>query len=148
MSDLRISSDGSKLFCLDQANVQAWSIWTGEAVGKVCFGSSGEVEFLAIDGSRVWIDFPWSRPHGWDFTIPEPFPIYLFTLPPDVPHPNGTQVRDSSLSRVEDRSTGKVVFQLPKGFGRPVCVQWNGQYLTVHLRSKEVLILEFHPKFL
>jgi len=33
--DLRISRDRSKVFYLDRYTIHAWSIWTGEAVGKV-----------------------------------------------------------------------------------------------------------------
>ena len=32
---VRISGDGSKVFCLIGRSIQAWSIQTGEAVGKV-----------------------------------------------------------------------------------------------------------------
>ena len=147
VSDLRISNDGSNLFCVVDENIQAWSIWTGETVGKV---ESGDIlgGICAMDGSRVWIDYPDDTPVGWDFRIPGSSPIRLSTLPPDVPHPNGTNVWDSSLSRVKDTGTRKVIFQLPKGLGRPVYVQWNGQYLAAYLRSREVLILEFPPTFL
>jgi len=35
VEDLRVSGDGSKLFCLYAKFIQAWDIWTGEAVGEV-----------------------------------------------------------------------------------------------------------------
>jgi len=37
--DLRISGDGSKVFCLITESIQAWSIHTGEFVGEVELGS-------------------------------------------------------------------------------------------------------------
>jgi len=68
-------------------------------------------------------------------------------MPPDKPHPNGTKIWDSGLYRVKDIATGKVVFQLPTRFGSPIDVQWNGQHLAACLKSREVLILEFHSMF-
>ena len=35
IEDLRISGDGSRVFCLDDESIQAWSVQTGEVVGKV-----------------------------------------------------------------------------------------------------------------
>jgi hypothetical protein len=35
--DLRISGDGSKIFCINEEFIQAWDMWTGEAVGRVEF---------------------------------------------------------------------------------------------------------------
>ena len=82
--DLRVSGDGSKVFCLYMESIQAWDIWTGEVVGKEEFldergifgeGIFGEEGFLgkevgfsgmremlgsmmgiyAVDGSKVWV---------------------------------------------------------------------------------------------
>jgi len=44
--------------------------------------------------------------------------------------------------RIKDTRTGKVVFQLPKRYGKPYDVGWNGQYLIACLSSADVLILD------
>ena len=35
LHDIKISGDGSKVFCLHYESIQVWSVGTGEAVGKV-----------------------------------------------------------------------------------------------------------------
>ena len=146
--DLRISGDGSKIFCLTQEYIEAWDVWTGEAAGSASFFECPGAEFFAVDGSKVWISLAWGEPQGWDFKIPGPSYLGFSTMPPDRPHPKVTKLWDYGLSRVKDTITGKVVFQLPARFGSPVDVQWNGQYLATCLGSKEVLVLEFHPTVL
>ena len=145
--DLRVSGDGSKIFCIDKKFIQAWDMWTGEAVGKAESEWRG-VELLAMDGSRVWIRIPGVQPEGWDFGIPGSFPVKLSTIPPDRLHLSDTKLWDNRLYRIQDTVTGKVDFQLPEGFQGYVEVQWNGQYLVVSFKSEKELILEFHSAFL
>ena len=145
--DLRISGDGSKIFYVGQSNIQAWNVWTGEAMK-----GGGDVDYptaklYAMDNSKVWISQPWGNPWGLDFGGPGSSPLGLSSMPSDKPHPNGTKIWDSSLSRVKDIVTGKVVFQLPTRFGTPIYMQWNGQHLGAGLESREVLVLEFPPTF-
>jgi len=146
--DLRISGDGSKIFCITERFIQTWDIWTGEVIGKVdCPPSSLGVKFLAMESSRVWIEV--YEIEGWDFGIPDSPPVKLSTIPSNILYLNDAKMWDSSLCRIQDTVTGKVVFQLPARFqGHVVEVQWNSQYLAISLESEKELILEFHPAFL
>ena len=133
---LRISGDGSKIFCLQPESIQAWSIWTGKIVGKVELGHPMFMGSTTVDGSRIWVHPPSSEPQGWDFGI-SGSPTQLSKIPP----PNLPW--DIHQSRVRDPVTGKVIFELAGRFAEPVCSQWNGQYLVAGYKSGEVLILDF-----
>ena len=146
--DLRISGDGSKIFCINVGFIQAWDIWTGEAVGKV-ETSSYRPKLLAMDGSKVWIENGVGHSVRWDFGIAGSPSVELSTWPPSMLHLNDARLWDTSQCRIWDTVTGKVVFQLSKRFqGHIVEVQWNGQYLVISLDSAKELILEFSPVFL
>ena len=151
MLDFRISGDGSRIFCINNNSILAWDLWTGEAIGRV-EGFSYGLRLLAMKGSRVWAETLFTIPHkirGWDFRIPGSSPIELSTIPPNILHSYGTKLWDNSLYRIQDTATGKVLLQLPKRFQSHIVeMQWNGQYLAISFRSKEELILEFHPTFL
>jgi WD40 repeat protein len=54
VEDLRISGDGSRVFCLLDTLVQVWSIQTGEFLTKVSLGGPLNSGHLYVDGSRVW----------------------------------------------------------------------------------------------
>jgi len=136
--DLRVSGDGSKVFCLHASFMQAWDIWTSEAVGKVEFHFVGSI--IAIDGSKIWAVDGWA--HGWDFGITGSSPVSLFIEPSDRLQLNDTKLWERNMSRMWDMVTGKVVFLLPGGFGKVIHVQLGGQYLVASFKSKEVLILD------
>jgi len=140
VKDLRLSGDGSKIFCLHKGSIQVWDIWTSEAVGEVRLQYGGG-EILAIDGSNIWITDGWLT-LGWDFWIPGSSPVELSIGPPDRLHLSDTKIWEINLSRMQDTVTGKVVFQLPERFGQAVHVQLDGQYLVASFMSKEVLILD------
>ena len=150
VDDLRVSGDGSKAFCQYRKSIQAWDIWTRETVGEVEF-EQGIREILIIDGSIVWVDIwagdlgdPYcSQAQGWDFGIPGSPPVQISNELPSELHLNDTKLWEISTSRMKDIITRKVVFQLPERFGKPVYVQWGGQYLVISLPSKEVLVLDF-----
>ena len=139
--DIRISGDGSKVFCLRYESVQAWSILTGEVVSKVELESSSPQRTLSVDGSRVWVHSPVSEAQGWDFGIPGSPPVPLPNS--DLPNPSSTKLWDRYNSRLKDAATGKVFFQLPRRFAAPSHSQWDGQYLVAGYKSGEVLILDF-----
>jgi WD40 repeat protein len=154
LKDLKISGDGSRVFSLAETSafispakslIQAWSVQTGESVGKVEFSNLGSSAVsLIVDGSRVWAHYTTiSIYEGWDFGTPGSSPAHLPNIPPDRLHPNGVVLWDTSLSQIKYEVTGEVVFQLPKRYGKPIDVQWNGQYLVACFRSTEVLILDF-----
>jgi hypothetical protein len=137
--DLKISGDRSRVFFLYIGSIQAWSIHTGEFVGEVGRGSLPES--LTIDGSRVWAHS--SGCEGWDFGTPGSSPVQLCNIHLYRLHPNGIMLWDTGLSQIKDKVTGEVVFHLPKRYGKPIDVQWNGHYLVACFMSTEVLVLDF-----
>ena len=143
VEDLKISGDGSRTFCLGARSIQAWSVQTGEIVGKAEVMYSLGSGSLTVDGSRVWACYSDSESQGWDFGIPGLLPVQLPNVPPYRLHPNGAVLWDTGLSRVKDNITGKVVFQLSGRHGKPVDVQWNGQFLVICYTPQDILILDF-----
>jgi len=145
---LRISGDGSRVFCVDYRDIQAWSIQTGVHTGEIDIGS-GEpywLDPLWIDGSKVMVRCEGSSTVGWDFGIPGSTPIEISPTPTDRPHLDfiGTATKSTTDPiGIEDRITGEVVFQLCGRYGQPSATQWDGQYLIAGYESGEVLILDF-----
>jgi len=157
--DLRVSGDGTRVFCVYKGSIQAWDIWTGEAVGEVrawdvslsnglmeLYGK--EVHIIGIEGSKIWVLVSTSGPYckkRWDFGIPGSPPVLFPSdeAPPDMLHLNDNKVWETSMSRMKDTVTGKVVVQLPERFGKAIHVQWDGHYLVVSFESKEAVILDF-----
>ena len=143
LEDLKISGDGTRVFSLDEEVIQSWSVQTGEFEGEMWNDCTPKAKFLTVDGSRVWAYCSSSKYQGWDFGIPGSSPVQLLNMPPSRPHPNGVVLWDTGLSQIKDKVTGEVIFQLPERYGKPVDVQWNGQYLVACFMSTEVLILDF-----
>ena len=140
---LRIGDDGSTIFCLGETYIQAWSIMTGEVLGKVKVEFSVHKRNLVVDGLRVWACNSKSKDQRWDFGVPGSPPIQLPNISPSKLHPNGALLWNLAESKVQDVVTGGVVFQLPKSLGKPIDVQWNDQNLVICFGSTEVLILDF-----
>jgi len=148
--DLRMSVDGSVIFCLYQNFVQAWSIWTGEAVGKAIYGSAVRTpNFLTIDGQTVWFQVysgvASTVTMGWNFGSLDSSSIELSGScrnGPRLDFIGGIRIDRSFLPGIQDTVTRKVVLQLPGRLTRPSDAQWDGQYLVVGYDSGEVLILE------
>ena len=140
--DVRISGDGSKVFCLYSMSIQAWSIQTGEVVGEVKLEYSGPRRSLSVDGSRIWVHSPVLELQGWDFGILGLPPVQLSNM--SSPHLTDTKLWDIHQSRIMDTITGKVVFWLGGRFAKPVDSQWDSWYLVAGYRSGEVLILDFN----
>ena len=140
VEDIRISGDGSKVFCLYWEAIQGLLMQTGEIVAEVELESCILKRSLTVDGSRVWLHSPRSEPLGWDFDIPGSLPIELSNT--TLPHPKGTKLWNIGQSRIEDVITGEVVFHLGGRFSMPVDSQWDGRYLVAGYRSGEVLILD------
>jgi WD40 repeat protein len=143
---LRISGDGSKVFCMTHKFVQGWSMLTGEAMGEVEVRLDSYLNPLLAKGSRIWVDLQNSPTQGWDFGISGSSPISLSNTSPERPQlhfiPN-IDGWNKGPSRIEDTVTGKVVFQLPGRYARPKEVRWDGQHLVAGYESGEVLILDF-----
>jgi WD40 repeat protein len=143
---LRISGDGSKIFCMTWRFVQGWSMLTREAVGEVEVGQDSYLNPLHAKSSRIWVDIHDSPTQGWDFGISGSPPILLSNTSSERPQLHficSINGWNNGPFRIEDTVTGEVVFQLPGRYARPHDVRWDGQYLVAGYRSGEVLILDF-----
>ena len=144
LEDIKMSEDGLRVFSLGQMVIQAQSIQTGEIMGqagiKMVKYNKGS---LTINGSRVWIHYPNAETQMWDFGTPDSPPVQLPNTPLYILHPNSAVLWDTGTCCVKEKATGKVVFWLSKGYGKPVDVQWNNQYLVASFISGELLILDF-----
>ena len=146
--DIKISGDGSRLFCLDSEYLQVWSSLTGEVMSQIRVGQSLPPEFLTVDGLRVWIHDHKSNCLGWDFGNPDLGPFCLPSTPSSKLHPSGSLLWDRISCRVWGMATKKVIFQLAAGFGKPADAQWGDQCLVICFESGEILILSFSHMFL
>ena len=145
--DLWITEDGSKVFCLGEESIQAWSIWTGEVVGEVRFQGQLKPDSLAINGSKVWVHFPGLPTQGWDFGIPDSSPVPLSNVTPNKPYldiTSGTEEQSVSLPTIKCAATGSEVLQLPQRYANPSAIQCSHQYLVAGYQSGEVVILDFN----
>jgi WD40 repeat protein len=144
--DLRISGDGSKVFLLRGRFIQAWSLWTGEAVGKVELEDKPYQDLLCMDGSKVHLRFSDTSTLGWDFGTLDSSPIPLPNTSSEKPclyFIGGANWWYEGPSWIKDTGTGKEVFWLSGRYARPAEVQWDGQYLAAGYYSGEMLILDF-----
>jgi WD40 repeat protein len=143
--DLRISGDGSKVFCLNGKLIQAWSTCTGEAVGEV--GLEGwsylPAKHVYISGSRICVHYYGIPSQEWDFGISGSSPVLLSNTSSEKPClcPSWNLWSDDS-SEVRDTDTGKRAFQLFGRHAKPSSAQWDDQYLVAGYPSGEVLILD------
>jgi WD40 repeat protein len=155
---LRISGDGSKVFLLTGGFIQAWSMQTRTAAGKVWVEDmpspasdrvktpSCYLDPLRVDGSRIWVHFMDRSTQGWDFGVSGSSPVTLPNTPSEKPHLCficDISQWGISQSRIEDTVTGEEVFQLCGEYEKPVDVQWDRQYLVAGYESGKVLILDF-----
>ena len=148
--DIKISGDGTRVFCLDHIYLQVWSIWTGEVTSKieVRWTLFQTPEYLTVDGSRAWIHGHGPGCLGWDFGGPDSSPVCLPVIFSSRLHPSGSLLWDTYSPSVWDMATKKVIFQLAAGLGKPADVQWNDQDLVICFKSGEILILSFNHMFL
>ena len=144
LEDIKISEDGSRVFIVGEEVIQAQSMQTGEIMAKAGINFIKHVgASLTVYGSRVWVWYSNGESLVWDFGIPDSPPIQLPDISLHIFNPNGTMLWDTGLLCVKGAATGKVVFWLPKRFGRPANVKWSDQYLLVAFISGEVLALDF-----
>ena len=135
---LRISGDGCRVFGLSVPDIWAWSLQTGEVVGKMeiehhSFGGS-----LIVDGSKVWACWPESNYKGWDFGIDStPMELSNISTPPSL-----SRLWDLKQARIKSPVTGEVIFQLSERFANPLYVQCDNSYLVAFYHSGEMLILD------
>jgi hypothetical protein len=149
---LRISGDGTRVFCLTETLIQAWSIDTGEHMGKMELelGGNWYLDPLQMNGSRLWIRLGDLSTQGWDFGTPSsslaPSSIGS-TSRPLLDFIGGAYWQTSWPPWIKDSISGKEVFQLSGRHARPEEVQWDGQYLIAGYDSGELLILDFHHMY-
>ena len=144
--DLRISGDGNKVFLLKDKSIQAWFLWTGEAVGKVELEDESYLNLFCMGGSRVGVRFSNSLTQGWDFGTSGSSPVPLPNTSSGGPHLEligGAYWRYGAPPWIKDTGTGKEVFQLSGRYAAPNDVQWDGRYLVAGYRSGEILIVDF-----
>ena len=138
IESVRISGDGLRVFGLHAPSIQAWSLQTGEIVGKMEIGYRGKKGSLIVGGSKVWAHWPESNYKGWDFGIPGSTPM---KLPNTSMHPS-PRLWDFNQAGVRNLATEEVVFQLPRRLANPVSVQCDNSYLVAGYQSGEMLILD------
>ena len=145
---LRISGDGSKLFYLDNGILQVWAMWTWELMGEVNSGwEEPTLDPLCADGSKIWILSEDSSTQGWDFGVLGSSHVPLLHASsgrPCLDLIGGTSWQAEGPIWIEDTSTGKEIFQLPRRYAEPLQLKWNGWYLIAGYESGEVLILDFN----
>ena len=146
VQEFRISRDGSKVFLLYYWSIQAYSIQTGEVVGRVTLEGRSLYNSLIVEGSRVWCLFEDFQIKGWDFGLPGSVPVSLPNIPLDMPHLCfiDTGCLNTSPARIGDAVTGKKVLQLPERYAYPKVAQWDGRYLAAGYESGEVPILDLY----
>ena len=149
LKGFRISGDGSKIFCLVEKSIQAWSMGTGEPVGEINVesGQTLYLDPLCMDNSRIWIQFNDSSTQGWDFGSLGSLPILLSNISTERPlldFIGGTSWQTEGPSWVKNTATGKKIFHLSGEYAKPGEVQWDGKYLVAGYDSGKVLILDFH----
>ena len=147
VNGLRISGDGTKIFYLSGRSILAWSMWTGEVVGKVELKDGPYLDPLYVDGSRIWTCFKDLPTQGWDFGTPGSPPTQLINTSSSRPRLDfilGSKWQDANPDRVVDTVTGENIFQLCGGYTKPHEVQWDGRYLIAGYKSGRVLILDFN----
>ena len=146
VEDVRISGDGSKVFCLRWRVIRAWSVMTGEVVSEVGLEFCQKQRSLSVNGSSLWVYSPISEPLGWDFGIPGSPPVQLSN--PPLLYSNKTKLWHIGQSRIIDTVTGKVAFQLAGKLTGYTDLHWDGLYLVAGYESGEVLILDLYHRFL
>ena len=139
VEDLRISGDGCRVFGLCAPSVWAWSLQTGEVVGKMQIQYDGHLGSLTMDGSKVWVQWPELNCKGWDFSAPGSTPMELSNA--STP-PSSSKLWDPKQAGIKNPATGEVVFQLSGRFSSPVKVQCDNSYLVAGYQTGEVLILD------
>ena len=139
IEDLRISEDSSRVFGLHAPSIWAWSLQTGEVVGKMEIEYEGYSGSLIVDGSKVWVHWPESNYKGWDFGIPGSTPVELSNIPTLS---GSNRLWGPNQTTIKNPATGEVVFQLSGTFANPVGMQCDDSHLVAGYQSGDILILD------
>ena len=146
VDELRLSGDGSKVFYVSNMDIKARDIWTGKVVYKEYLGGPLAIRpYMAIDGSRVWMNVDGREIRGWNIGISNPDSIGPCDPFPNRPHLDfigGIREYRMSLPPIENTITGKEFLRLPRSLDNPTDAQWDGQYLVAGYDTGDVLILK------
>ena len=144
MEKIKMSQDGSMIYCLYSGSLWALATKTGKVIGQVGirFGS-GHSYYLSVDDFGVWVHYSKSEHEGWNFGISGASPVKLLDVSPYQCCINSTLQWDPSLRGIKNKVTGKVVFWVSKSYGDIFDVQWNDLCLVICFKSKEVSVLDF-----
>ena len=140
---IKISGDGSRVFCLDQKFIQALSMQMGKVMGQAKISRPSFRPYLTVDGSKVWVQHTNLEYQGWDFGIQGSSPVLLHNVSPDRYYFNHAVLWDIGISGIRNKVTGKVIFQVPKRYGRAFDAQWHRCHLVIGFESNEMLVLDF-----
>ena len=144
---LRIIGDGPRVAVVWDYSFQVWDIWTGKSVYEEKFmGIGGELDTLRMD-AKVLVCFGNQPPRGWDFGTPGSAPTVFIEKSSDRPCLDIIDINwwlKNNAFRIEDRVTGREVFQLCGRYAKPSAVQWDGRYLIAGYHSGKVLILDLN----
>ena len=145
---LRISGDGSKLFCLNDRVLKAWEMWTWKYAGEVRLEENeAYLDPFCPRSSKIWFKYQNKPTQGWDFGTSDSPPVPLSKTLTERPHLDfiGSHWEQTgSPPWIKDIVTGKGIFQLSGRYAEFHNVQWNGQYLVAGYESGEVVILDFN----
>ena len=144
---IRISGDGSKVFCLAEKSIQAWSIETGEHVGKIESERFNYLDPFRMGGSRIWIQLKDLSTQGWDFGTSSASHVPSSIASTERPLLDITGTYLPAGKPFQIKISGKVVFELSGKHENPREVWWDGQYLIAGYYSGELLILDFHHMY-
>ena len=123
--DIKISQDGSRVFCLFEEFLQALSAETGKVLGQVKVKDRQfRFGYLSVDGFVVWVCYYNSEYQGWSFGISDPSPVRLLDVFPYQCYLNSSLRWDSSLYGIKNEATGKVAFLVPEKYG--YVLMYNG----------------------
>ena len=145
---LRISGDGSKIICLFDGVIQAWSMWTWKPVSeiKLDLGGALYLDPLCTYSPRIWIcSVALPTQEGWDLGTlgSPPVPFDPSTGRPHLDFIGGAKWQTKNPSWVKDIVTERRIFELSGKHARPNDVRWDGQFLVAGYGTGEVLILDF-----
>ena len=141
---IKISQDGTRVFCLYLRSLQVLSAETGKIMDHVKYENYGNFSpSLILDGLGAQVHYPGSEHQGWNFGISDGSFVQLPDVSPPQHYLNGALQWDPSLRGIKNEATRKVVFWVPEKYGSIFDVQWNEHSLVICFLSKEVLILDF-----
>jgi len=117
--------------------------WGREGAGRARL-RPGEGSRLVARGFRVGIDN--SHRRGWDFGGPEASDLMEFPDRPPLDLVDSDPGNQIIPRWIEETVTRRQVFHLPERCLNPdMEIKWDGQFLLIWSRSREVYIIDLSP---